>query len=201
MSFFFSFCFFNLALIPSFQKKMQNIFLITGQISLKNIIKELLRPFKTFRFFSSPKILVIIFWNFAIFQYRSDSPQVKRNLITSIANLVYELPHELPNYLRKLEKIRKTSYLGGHIAQCPVSLQEPRLCQQQLKNVQKYIPNVPLLVQFYWITPFCFKYFVPNCSNVVFSDFLAANDIIVKRTSSKLCIFCSIYFASGMGCY
>ena len=45
-------------------------------------------------------ILDIIFWNFTIFQYRSDSPQVKRNLTSSIANLVYVLPHELPNDLR-----------------------------------------------------------------------------------------------------
>ena len=42
-------------------------------------------------------IEVIIFWNFTIFQYSSDSLQVKRNFISSIANLVYELPHELPN--------------------------------------------------------------------------------------------------------
>ena len=44
-------------------------------------------------------ILLIIFWNFTIFQYRSGSPQVKRNLISSIAHLVYELPYELPNNL------------------------------------------------------------------------------------------------------
>ena len=35
-----------------------------------------------------------------MFQYRSDQPQVKRNVIPSIANLVQELPHELPNDLR-----------------------------------------------------------------------------------------------------
>ena len=40
-------------------------------------------------------VLVIIFWNFAIFYYKSDSPQIKGNLVSSIANLVYELPHEL----------------------------------------------------------------------------------------------------------
>ena len=45
-------------------------------------------------------ILVIIVWNFTIFQYRSDSPQVKQNLMSSIANFVYELLHELPNTLR-----------------------------------------------------------------------------------------------------
>ena len=38
-------------------------------------------------------------------QCRSDSPQVKRNLIFSITNLEYELPNELPNdlILRMLE--------------------------------------------------------------------------------------------------
>ena len=35
--------------------------------------------------------------------------QVKRNVISIIANLVYELPHELPNDLRKI------SNLGGEI--------------------------------------------------------------------------------------
>ena len=41
-----------------------------------------------------------MFWNVAMFKYRPDSPQVKRNVISSIANMVYELPHELPNDLR-----------------------------------------------------------------------------------------------------
>ena len=45
-------------------------------------------------------ILVIIFWNFTMIQYRSDYPQVKRNVISSIANLVYQLPHDSPNDLR-----------------------------------------------------------------------------------------------------
>ena len=61
--------------------------------------------------------------------------------------------------LRKLGNIGKISNLGGHIAQCLVSLQELRLCKQQLKNKQKQIPNFSFLVQFYWITPFCSKYF------------------------------------------
>ena len=47
-----------------------------------------------------PAILIIIFWNITIFEYRSDSPQVKRNFIPSIANLVHELPHEYSNDLR-----------------------------------------------------------------------------------------------------
>ena len=35
-----------------------------------------------------------------MFQYRPNQPQVKRNVISSIANLLYELPHELLNDLR-----------------------------------------------------------------------------------------------------
>ena len=60
--------------------------------------------------------------------------------------------------LRKLGNIRKISNLGGHIVQCLVSLQELRLCEQQLKNTQKQIPNFSFPVQFYWITPCCSKY-------------------------------------------
>ena len=35
------------------------------------------------------------------------SPQVKRSVIISIKHGIYELPHELPNDLKKLEKVRK----------------------------------------------------------------------------------------------
>ena len=62
--------------------------------------------------------------------------------------------------LRKLGNIRKISSLGGHIAQCLVSLQELRLCQLQLKNTQKQVPNCSSPVQFYWIIPFSSRYFI-----------------------------------------
>ena len=48
---------------------------------------------------NAPLILVIIFRDFTMFQYWSDSPQVKRNLLSTIANLTYELSRELPNDL------------------------------------------------------------------------------------------------------
>ena len=52
--------------------------------------------------------------------YRSDLRQVKRTLVSSLANLVYELPRELPNDLRldfrKLGNFRKISKLDGDIA-------------------------------------------------------------------------------------
>ena len=46
-----------------------------------------------------PTIFVIIFWNLTMFQYRSNSPQVKWNTLSTIANLVKELSHEFPNNL------------------------------------------------------------------------------------------------------
>ena len=52
-------------------------------------------------------ILDIIFWNFSIFQHTFHSPQVKGYLISSITNIAYEVPHELPIDLIK------TSKLGG----------------------------------------------------------------------------------------
>ena len=45
-------------------------------------------------------ILVIIFWDFLMFYQIFFSPQVKRIVIISNKNVLYELPHELPNYLR-----------------------------------------------------------------------------------------------------
>ena len=39
----------------------------------------------------------------------SESPQIKRYLISSITNLVHELSHELPKDLRKLGNIRRMS--------------------------------------------------------------------------------------------
>ena len=44
-------------------------------------------------------ILGTIFWNFTIFQYISNSLKVKGILVSSAANLVHELLHELPNNL------------------------------------------------------------------------------------------------------
>ena len=69
-------------------------------------------------------ILVIIFWNFTVFLYRSESPQVKPSLISIITNLAYELLHKLPNNLRNTGK---TANLGGDIAHCSISLPEFKL--------------------------------------------------------------------------
>ena len=49
--------------------------------------------------------------NFTMLWYRSDSPQIKRKVISSIANLVDELPNKLPNDLR-LRILRNKEILG-----------------------------------------------------------------------------------------
>ena len=46
-----------------------------------------------------------------MFSYRPDEPQVKRNVISNKANLVYELPYELPNNL-KLKILGNKEMLG-----------------------------------------------------------------------------------------
>ena len=100
-------------------------------------------------------ILVTIFWNFAIFQYRSDSPQVKRNLTSSTSNLVYKLPHQLPNdlRLRKLGNIIKFTNLGGHIAQCPVSPHKNQILTIAVKKFAKIDTKLffscPVLLDFF----------------------------------------------------
>ena len=94
----------------------------------------------------------------------------KTKLDIQYSKLDKELPYELSNdlRLRKLGSIQKISNLGGHIAQCLASLQELRTFQQQLKNTQKQIPNFSSPLQFYWIIPFCSKYFVRECSLVIY---------------------------------
>ena len=65
--------------------------LIDKGISETRIAKRLLQ---------NTAILVMIFWNFTVFQCRSNSPQLKQILISSITNLLYELSNELPNGLK-----------------------------------------------------------------------------------------------------
>ena len=76
---------------------------------------------------SNRTIVVIIFWNLTMFQFRSHSPQVKRNLISSITNLVFKW---LINYQMNLNLPKsQISNLCGGIVLCPVSLPEIKLCQ------------------------------------------------------------------------
>ena len=75
-------------------KKRSILFKVLSSISLSCYCL----PFKFMCAFT--KILVMMFWNFIMFQYKSDLPQVKQKLVSSTKNLVYKFPHELPNNLR-----------------------------------------------------------------------------------------------------
>ena len=97
-------------------------------------------------------ILVIMFWKFTIFQYRSDSPQVKGNLISSLGNLVYKLPHELPNDLR-LRFLESQSILGKY----QILMDTQARAQPQFKNLDFANSRFCFPVQFCWITLFCSK--------------------------------------------
>ena len=44
--------------------------------------------------------MVIIFWQFTVFQYKHDLPEVKWDLISIITDFVLQLPHELLKGLR-----------------------------------------------------------------------------------------------------
>ena len=65
---------------------------------------------------NNPGHNIFEFYNILI-QVRFTTSKIK-NLITSIANVIYELPHKLRNDLkfRKLGNITKISNLGVHIA-------------------------------------------------------------------------------------
>ena len=52
-------------------------------------------------------ILIIILWNFTVFQYMSHLPQVRQNLTYRITYLIYKSPHE---FLKKL-RLRKIGNL------------------------------------------------------------------------------------------
>ena len=113
-------------------------------------------------------ILVIIFWNVAMFQYRSYQPQVKRNLISSISNLVYELPHELPNDLRlkilgNEEIFGKSEIAWRHslVPSLPSRNETLAIAVKQHTKVDiRILFSCPV---FYWISLFYSKYFSQDC--------------------------------------
>ena len=48
-----------------------------------------------FIYFGLSAILFIIFWQFVVLTYKCNSPQLTRNLISSIKNFVLQLPREI----------------------------------------------------------------------------------------------------------
>ena len=107
-------------------------------------------------------ILVIIFWHFLIIQLRSESPQVKRYLISGITNSVHELSHELPNDLslsilgnqKILEKCQMWVETQTSVQSSFQKLNVDKICQKTRK-IRYYIFDV--------LSNFTvFLYFLPN---------------------------------------
>ena len=69
----------------------------------------------------SPIIRDKIFWQFTVFLWNFDSPQVKRKLISSTKNFVKKLND---SRLRNLGNQKKISKLSENTGQCPVSFPE-----------------------------------------------------------------------------
>ena len=68
-------------------------------------------------------MLAIIIWQFTVYSFQFDSPQVKRDLISSIINFLHELQNALID-LRKLGSNRKILKSGGEQTNVLSSLQE-----------------------------------------------------------------------------
>ena len=112
------------------------------------------------------KILLIIFWKFTMIQYRLDSLLVRRNVISGIANLVYDIIQKLPNDL-KLRFLSNKEILGKsqNWMETQPSANHP-FQNLQSKYAQNQISNFSCPVQFYWISLFCSKYFIRDCGSL-----------------------------------
>ena len=109
-------------------------------------------------------ILTTIFWNFSIFYHRPDQPQVKRKVVATTTSLVYGFSHELPNNLR-LRILGNKEILGKSLIwfeKGQVSLPEIKLWNSNQKSRHNQISKFSSPVKFYWISLFCFNYFVQD---------------------------------------
>ena len=111
----------------------------------------------------------ITFLNFSTFQHFFYSPQLKSYLISSIANIVYEQPHELATNQdlgsHEIRKCQEQNWVG-YRAWCLVFLSKIRLLYQQSKITQRQLSKFEVPVQFCFtlISLLCSKYFVHDSS-------------------------------------
>lgn len=103
-----------------------------------------------------------------MFQYKSNSLPVKRNLISNIANWLYESSQELPNDIRLIFFGKQEILANSQVwlktqpsAESP--LNKTNFDNSSQKNPQKQTTNARDTVQFYQISLLCFKYFVKDC--------------------------------------
>ena len=92
---------------------------------------------KNFFYVYGRSILVIIFWNFTMFQHKADQPKVKRNLITSITTSVYELPHEYFQAIRVMMFLNLTMF--KHRAKQP----QPQVKRNLISIITNLVCQLP----------------------------------------------------------
>ena len=94
-----------------------------------------------------------------MFQYSSDSPQVKQNMVSCITILVQKLPHELPHDLslgfQEIKKYQK-NFKFSLKPSLPSSNQTMAIT---VKKNEKEDIKLYLSSPIYWMSLFCFKYF------------------------------------------
>ena len=120
-------------------------------------------------------ILVIRFWNFTMFQYRFQLPQVMLNLIFSMSLRVLSQDvrkFKTENLIRKLGNIGKFSNLVEDIAQCLVFPPEIKLWLQQSKITQCNYQT--------FLVPSKFTGFIQSISNISFGIAVAREKLPSK---------------------
>ena len=113
-------------------------------------------------------ILVIIFWNFTIFQCRYDSPQVEQNLISSIANLVYELPIGSQE-IRKCSKTLKFGWAHSVVPSLPSRNQTLAIAAENHANIErKLFFSCPVFLEYSILfQTFCLGLQLPRTLNEI----------------------------------
>ena len=108
--------------------------------------------------------LVITSWNFTMFQYRSDKSQVKRYVVSSTANSVYQVSYELPNDLRLRISGNKEMLGKSQIrVQCSAQATLQKLNFGNSNQKTRKGRHYPCLVQPYWISSPYSKYPAQDC--------------------------------------
>ena len=122
-----------------------------------------------------------------MFSYRSDSLKVKRNMISSIANVAYELPHELPNKLRprilgNKEILRKSQLWVETWPSAQSPFQELNFGISSQKTRKSRYQTFLVLTSFIG-----FLYFVPNILSEIVVPSQTPSRSSYQRCSVKTC--------------
>ena len=126
-------------------------------------------------------VLVRIFWNVTMFQYRSNWPEVNPNLTSIITNLLYELPSKLRLRILGKQEIEKSQIL----VKTEPSAQSPSQNLNFGNSNQKYLQIYQSFVVLSNFTEFL--YFVLNILYKIVDSFRL--NFRKFPTSVKVCFY------------